>query len=354
MSIRKMQLALVCLVGLIVFNGCKEKPEEKGNVLGDVYILNEGGWGENNASLSCYNSQTKQVVNDCFLTQNGRGLGDLANDLKAYGGKLYCVVNGSSTVEVMDISTGKSVKQIRLFDGANARSPRRIAFWQNKAYVCCYDGTVVRIDTASLAVEASVNVGRNPEDLCVSNGKLYVSNSGGLDFPNYDTTVSVIALSSFTETKKITVGANPSRIQADAYDNVYLIVVGNYYDVPTTFKCINSQTDALTQSFDIVASNFVISGSSAYLYQYDYSTYSYWVKEFNVVSKQVAKENFLSESVDLQTPYGISVDASNGDVYIADARNFKESGDVYCFDKNGKKKFVLGVGQNPNHILIIK
>lgn len=352
-SRRSRRWALICLLGLVVLSGCDGKTEEK-EVLGDVYILNEGGWGTNDASLSCYNSKTKQLQNDCFQVQNKRGLGDLANDLKLYGNKLYCVVNGSSTVEVMDISTGKSIKQIHLFEGNAAKSPRRIAFWQSKAYVCCYDGTVVRIDTASLAVEASIKVGRNPEDLCVSNGKLYVSNSGGLDFPNYDNTVSVVDLAAFTETKKITVGANPNRIAADSYGNVFLIVMGDYGETPAAFKCISSQTDAVTHSFDIAASNFAISGNTAYLYQYDYFTETYWVKEFNVANKTITKENFFTEAVDLKTPYGIAVDATNGDVYIGDARYFKESGDVYCFGSNGKKKFVLNVGLNPNNIVVVR
>ena len=346
---RKMKLALVCL-SLVVFSSCKEEARVNNEFLGDVYILNEGGWNSNNASLSCYNSQTKQLQNDCFRIKNKRGLGDLANDLKVYGGKLYCVVNGSNTVEVMNVQTGESVKRISLPN----KSPRRIAFWQNKAYVCCYDGTVVRIDTASLTVEATVNVGRNPEDLCVSNGKLYVSNSGGLDFPDYDNTVSVVDLATFTETKKITVGANPGRIAADSYGNVFLIVVGDYGETPAAFKCISSQTDVVTHSFDISASNFTISGNTAYLYQYDYFTETYWVKEFNVVSKTITKENFFSETVELKTPYGIAVDATNGDVYISDAREFKESGDVYCFGSNGKKKFKLEVGVNPSNIVIVK
>jgi len=346
MCSRKMKLALVCLAGLILLNGCPKPPPQE-EVLGDVYILNEGGWGANNASLSCYNSTTKALSKDCFLTQNKRGLGDLANDLKRYGGKLYCVVNGSNTVEVMDMLTGKSIKQISL----SGKSPRRIAFWQNKAYVCCYDGTVVRIDTAALTVGTAVNVGRNPEDLCVSNGKLYVTNSGGLDFPNYDSTVSVVDLKTFTETKRIIVGVNPSRIQADNYGNVFLIVTGNYGDVPTTFKCISSQTDEVTHSFDIPANNFTISGNSAYLCQFLPSP---WVMEFNIVSKQITKANFFSEAVDIQSPYGIAVDASNGDVYLTDARNFKESGDLYCFNKNGKFKFKLEMGVAPNGVVIVR
>jgi len=252
----------------------------------------------------------------------------------------------------MNLQTGEAVKQISLA----GKSPRRIAFWKNKAYVCCFDGTVVQIDTASFAVEKSVKVGRNPEDLCVSNGKLYVSNSGGLDYANsnYDTTVSVVDLNSFAELKKIPVGLNPNRIQADSYGNVYVIVTGNYGSVPTVFKCISSQSDTVTHTFDIPVTNFTISGNSAYLCHYNYDNGSCWIKEFNVVSKQVVKENFFTETVDIKAPYSISVDAANGDVYIGDARNYVESGDVYCFGKNGKKKFKLEVGVNPCDIVVVR
>jgi YVTN family beta-propeller protein len=346
-----MRWALICLLGVAVLNGCKpEKPQEEEDVLGDVYVLNQGGMGMNNASLSCYNSQTKALLKDCFLAKNKRGLGDVGNDLKAYGSKLYCVVNGSNTVEVMSVSTGVSVKQIPLA----GKSPRRIAFWKSKAYICCWDGTVVQIDTASLAVEKTVSVGRNPEDLCVSNGKLYVSNSGGLDYPNYDNSVSVVDLASFAELKKIEVGVNPSRIAADDYGNVFVIVIGNYDDIPTKFKCISSQSDAVTHTFDLAVSNFTISGNIAYIYQCEYPYDSYWVKEFNVVSKTVTKENFFTEAVDIQAPYGITVNKSNGDVYIGDARDYKTNGDVHCFGSNGKKKFTLNVGFFPSDIVVVK
>jgi YVTN family beta-propeller protein len=344
-------LALICIAGIIAFNSCKKDPKAPPEVLGDIYILNEGTMGMNNASLSCYNSQTKELSNDYFLEKNKRGLGDIANDLKAYGGKLYCVVNGSNTVEVMNLYTGESVKQIPLPN----KSPRSIAFWKNKAYVCSFDGTVVQIDTASLAVEKSVKAGRNPEDLCVSNGKLYVSNSGGLDYPNYDSTVSVIDLQTFTEIKKIPVGVNPCRIQADDYGNVFLVVMGNYDDVQTTFKCISSQIDTVTDVFNIPATNFTLSGNTAYLYQYDYfGSGTFLVKEFNVLSKQIVKDNFLSETVAIQVPYGISVHPKSGDVYITDSRQFRESGDVHCFDKNGKKKFSLSVGVGPSKVVFVK
>jgi hypothetical protein len=55
-------------------------------------------------------------------------------------------------------------------------------------------------------------------------GKIYVANSGGLDFQdaNYDHTVSVIDLNSFEEIEQIEVGLNPYQVFADSQGDVYV------------------------------------------------------------------------------------------------------------------------------------
>lgn len=89
-------------------------------------------------------------------------MGDTANDMALYGGKLYIVVNVSSTIEVIDFQTGVSIKQIpMLAENGSSRQPRHITFHKDKAYVCSYDGTVARIDTTSLEIDALTKAGRN-------------------------------------------------------------------------------------------------------------------------------------------------------------------------------------------------
>ena len=60
---------------------------------------------------------------------------------------------------------------------------------------------------------------------------------------------------------------------------------------------------------------------------------------------------FITDGTNLQMPYGITVNPLNGDVYITDAHNFTVTGDVFCFDKNGKKKFSFSAGLNPSAIV---
>ena len=355
---KKNLLKLLFITAILLLGACddmenKTSPE---NPITDsrLFVLCEGLANWNNSTLAMI--ENGAITPDFFTYENKRGLGDTANDIKRYGNKIYIVVSGSSTVEVIDHHTGKSLKQISLLDEKNlARQPRYITFYNENAYVCSFDGTVARIDTASLEVTGTVLCGRNPDGICVARQKLYVSNSGGLDFPGYDNTVSVIDLESFTELKKIETGINPSTIMADSRDNVYVVSRGNYGTNPYMFQKINTEIDVVEQTFDeIQALNFTIHNDTAYLYNYDYSQKSFWIKTFDCNSGVIISENFITDDTKITTPYSITINPTNGDVYVTDAKGYIIKGDVFCFDRNGKKKFVISeIGINPNKVIFV-
>ena len=190
----------VLVLFAVVATACHKKPVTPDNPAVErngMYILNEGLLNYNNSTISFYNFNTKEVTMDIFTAVNNRGLGDTGNDLQSYGSKLYCVVSISENVQVMDQNTAKVVGTVPM----RGKTPRKICFSGPKAYVSCYDGTVVRFGTSTFVVEETLTVGPNPEGVCIANGKLYVANSGGLS--GYATTVSVINLSSFSVIKEI-------------------------------------------------------------------------------------------------------------------------------------------------------
>ncbi|MBP5677765.1 MAG: hypothetical protein J6W88_04640 [Bacteroidales bacterium] len=80
---------------------------------GTAYVLNEGSWGGNNASLSRVELATGNITNGVFAAANSRGLGDVAQDIIVYGTKAYIAVSFSNTVEVVSVSDNKA-KQIKL------------------------------------------------------------------------------------------------------------------------------------------------------------------------------------------------------------------------------------------------
>lgn len=320
----------------------------------EVYVLSEGLFNLNNSTLARYSYKDGSLETDYFSAINKRGLGDTANDMQLYGNKLYIVVNVSSDIEVVDFTTGKSLKQIPLLtDSGNAREPRYITFAGGKAYVCSYDGTVARIDTTSLAVDGLVTVGRNPDGICTTNGKLYVSNSGGLDTGNVDHTVSVVNLSTFTETGKIEVGPDPGKIIAADDGTVYVVTRGkNISSGDYHLVAINSQTDAVTKIYNEKVLNFAISGDIAYMYQYNYTTQTSSIVVFNLKSGTVVRNNFITDGTTVNTPYAIGINPYSGNVYITDAYDYKTKGDLLCFSPEGVLQFRLSnIGLNPNTIL---
>lgn len=327
-----------------------------------IYVLCEGLFQLNNSRLAHYDfnnpDSTKRFVHDFFRRVNKRGLGDTANDMRFYGSKLYIVVNVSSQIEVVDAQTGFSIKQIPLFDEqGRAREPRYIDFHEGKAYVCSFDGTVARIDTASLEVEAFAKVGRNPDGICIVRQKIYVSNSGGLDHPNYDHTVSVVDIASFKEIKKIDVGMNPYKIHADTQNDVYVTTRGDYGKNGYAFHKIDSQTDEKVHSFNnLSVYNFEIFNDRAYLYHYDFNKKKSWIKVFDCRTESIIDDMFIKDStVVIATPYSISINPYNEDVYVTDALNFENRGSIFCFNKEGFFKFrIRSVGVNPNRVLFLQ
>jgi hypothetical protein len=314
-----------------------------------LYVLNQGIFNDNNSTLSFYNYSSKQVTTDIFSSVNGRGLGDTGNDIEIYGSKMYIVVNVSSTLEVVDAKTGKSIKQIKLFNGATARQPRDVVFYKNNAFITSYDGTVAVMDTTALAVSQYIPVGRNPEELTVANGKLYVANSGGLDYPNYDNTVSVINLSTLTVTKTLTVVVNPQNVVADNYGNVYVLSAGDYASIPSSLAIIDDNADVVKSQTNFDGSNMAIQGDNIY-----FITSAGKIEIYNAKTQSVSNTSFITDGTVITTPYYVTADAGTGEVFVTDAKDYSSNGTLFAFDQTGKKEYSVTVGINPGRIALLK
>lgn len=337
--------------------GCSDDDDNKGGnspfpeqtSLNGVYVLNSGKKGSNNSSLSFYDFETKKVEEDIFKKKNGRGLGDTANDILIYGSKIYIAVSNSNVIEVTDLQ-GKSLKQI-VSDG-DPLQPRFFASHNGKVYVSLFDGYVARLDTTSLSIESKVKVGRNPEQLVIANNKLYVANSGGLDYSTpvgYDKTVSVVDLPTFKEKSKIEVVINPVSVRADSQGDVYVISNGNYNDIPNTFQRIDSKTDEVSKVEVTNATEMASIGDKFYIiysqYEADWSqTISYI--SFDAINEKVISDNFITDGTTIAKPYKVGADAASNYIFVTES-DYKTNGDVYVFDTAGKLQFKFEAGLNP-------
>jgi YVTN family beta-propeller protein len=312
-----------------------------------VFILNEGSWGGNNSTLTYHNFNTKTTTADIF----GGKLGDTAQDMIAYGGKLYITVSESNCIHVLDLPTSQLLQTI-----ANIEKPRYLAVYGGKVYATAYGtttGEVLKIDTTLLSVEKTIPVGANPEGIAVAaNGKIYVAN-GGYGAGN---TVSVINTATFTAENPITVRINPNMVHADNQGNVYLTTQGNFgYSEPVDLggiQKINTQTNTVA-NIDIPAnSKFVIDGDLLYFYgsftNYatgEFSPISFGV--YNTKTEKLTADPIISDGTVIANPYAIGVNPKTKEVYISDG-NYTANGYVYVFDTDGKKKNTIQAGISAN------
>ena len=332
----------------------KENAVENTVVSTGVYVLNEGKYAANNASLTYYDFATGFASADLFLDKNNRGLGDTGQDMVKYGSKIYISVYKSSIIEVIDAKTGISTKSIPMKNAAGASSsPRSLSTANGKVYIVLYDGHVAQLDTTTLTLGQTIAVGANPDASVIANNKLYVANTGGMSAA-LDSTVSVINLSTFTEEKKITVNLNPAGIKADSYGNVYVVSNGNYGTIAGKFQKIDAATNKVTD-INIKAKNIDIVGEYAYIYSFTYD--ASWqatnktIAVYDVKNEKLVSGNIVTTNI-IKTPYCIEVDPVSKDIYLG-VTDYVNNGKMYCFSQNGTLKFTFTTGVNPNKVIFI-
>ncbi len=332
------------------------------------YLLNEGNMGSNKCTLDFFDCTTGYYRQNIYAETNPNvvlELGDVGNDIQVYGSKLYAVINCSNFVEVMDKANARHIGEIRI------PNCRNIVFHEGYAYVSSYAGPVqidpnarlgyvAKVDTATLQVVDECTVGYQPEEMAVVGNKLYVANSGGYRVPDYDRTVSVIDLNTFTEIKQIDVAINLHRIEADGQGYLYVSSRGDYYDMGSDLFVIDSRTDEVVDTLGVAVSEMCIDDGMLYVLG---SEYSYTASDGRAVSyakidtetRNIVSRNFITDGTEkeITMPYGLAVNPETKEIYVTDAKSYVVSGTLYCFTPDGRKKWSATTGDIPAHFAFL-
>lgn len=367
-------LAGALALGVLTITGCSndpdepepEKPGDESGVVDGVvglYVLNEGNMGANKCTLDYYDYATGTYTRNIYAERNPNQvmeLGDTGNDMAIYNGRIYIVVNGSHKVEVLDAKTARRIGQV------DVSSPRYIAFDGTYGYVSSFvggegdNGSVVRFNLSTLALDGKVSVGKQPEEIVVDGGKLYVANSGQLS-PEYDNTISVVDLGSFTYSGSIEVDINMHHLRLDGQGDMWVSSRGNYGDVPANLYRLKRENGTYGKpvAIDRLCANFTI--SSDYLYYYGTAYDADWNMTVSYGKLGPLDKgtdylgSFLSAdaAAEIMAPYAIAIHPGTGDILMTDARNYVSSGKLFCFNSKGEKQWEATTGDIPGHLAFL-
>jgi len=350
--INNMKTLLVLLSITFLFS-CKKDPKPElvnSQFNNGVLCMNEGLFQQNNATLSYYNLDSNKTNLNQFSIVNGRGLGDTANDMIEYTylDKHYIAiaVDVSSQIEIIDALTLKSIKQIPIFNGTNAREPRSVAYHDNHLYSINFDGTVSKINLETHLISSNLMCGQNPEKAEIANNKMYVVNSGGLNSPTYDNTITIIDLTNFTIISTLISDINCSSIVKDSQDELYLISRGNYNSIEPKLLRINTKTNTVIQSFNINLTS--LDYYNDILYYYNNTTQNIYT--FNTTTETI-DSNPLIDCSNFQTMYGIHINDLEQLIYLVDANGYTNSSIIKCYSLSGVFQYEFTAGLNTGQLL---
>lgn len=246
-------MATACAV-LLLITACEKEKEDPApavpSQLNGVFIINEGAFGQANASVSFASSDSTYYTQDLYSAANGFPAGDILQSMSIHNGKAYLCVNNSQKVEVVSMTNFKRTATI---SGIN--SPRFMVARQTTGYISDWaTNKVFKINLQSNTINGSVACGSGPEEMLISGDRLFVCNGGGF---GDDSSITVIDLNSFTVSSTIYPGVNPSSIRADKDGNIWVLCKGTLGSdfTPTPDDAggkivrINPSSSSITQSF---------------------------------------------------------------------------------------------------------
>ncbi|NDF59501.1 MAG: hypothetical protein EB100_00305 [Crocinitomicaceae bacterium] len=312
-----------------------------------LLVLNEGLYSLNNSTLSWISFDKQIVHSDLFLQKTNRSLGDTGNDLLKYGSKIYIVMNVSSTIEVLDANSGSFIHQLSMMTSNRSKQPRKIVGYGGNVFVSCFDGFVDVIDTINFTIVKRIKVGDNPDAIQCVRDKIYVSNSGGLNFPNYDSTLSVLNPLTLTETKKIVVGPNPGKIVSrQDGKSIYVIVRGDYGSRPSRLKGVDVSSDEIYFNSSFEVQDIAQFKNNLLLFQSNTTKIQLFDTELNILSQKAVVSN-----LSIQTFYGMTFLKKRNEVCVFDANSYTNSGSIHMYSIDGIYKSKFNVGLNPSSLI---
>ena len=312
-----------------------------------LFVLCEGNYMYGNASLSYYDPVAKKVENEVFARSNAFPIGDVAQSMTIYDGLCWVVINNSGVIFAIDPATFREKRRITGFT-----SPRYIHFLgPHKAYVTqIWDPRIYIVDPTACTITGYIDTGMDFEtgstEMMVQIGKYIYVNCW-----SYQNRILMIDTDTDTLIKELVVGIQPSVILKDCYDKLWVITDGGYEGSPygherATLSRIDAEGFVVEKTFHFEwgssPRSLCLSGDGSRIYWINGGIYA-----MDVAGEVLPRQPLIEAGNGLF--YSLTVDPSNGDIYVGDAIDYTQNGIVTRYSASGELLDTFSVGINPGN-----
>lgn len=309
-----------------------------------LFICNEGNFQYGNATLSYYDPNSRTIENEVFNRANGMKLGDVAQSMVIRDGIGWVVVNNSHIVFAIDIDTFREVGRI-----TNLPSPRYIHFISDtKAYITqIWDNRIYIVNPKSYQITGHIVC---PDMTMESGSTEQMVQLGDYLYVNcwsYQNRILKIDTRTDTIVDSLTVGVQPTSLVLDRYGKLWTITDGGYagspygYEAPALY-CIDTQSFTIEKQF-----NFRLGDSPSEIVINSSGDTIYWINDdiwsMDVTAERMSVRPIIESRGTIY--YGLTVSPVNGDIYIADAIDYRQQGAIYRYTAEGEliDEFYAGI-----------
>ena len=271
-------------------------------------------------------------------------LGDVAQSITIRDGIGWVVVNNSHVIFAIDLNTAKEVGRI-----TNLTSPRYIHFLSDeKAYVTqIWDNRIFIINPKKFEITGYINcpgmtMENGSTEQMVQWGKYIYVNCW-----SYQNRILKIDTTTDKVVGELEVGIQPTSLKLDCNGKLWTVTDGGYegapygYEAPALYR-IDAESFTIEKEFRFqkgdAPSEVMLNGAGDKIY---------WINDdiwaMDVAASHLPTRPFLPYNDTIY--YGLTIDPSTGDVYIADAIDYQQQGKIYRYSSQGEliDEFYVGI-----------
>ena len=314
--------------------------------------MNEGTFTYANSSLSYYDFATNTVENNLFFRVNNAPIGDVGQSLTLIGDDLYIVVNNSKYIYKVDAKTIVYKAKIEGFT-----SPRyMLQVSADKAYVTDLVSTGFWVLNLNTLEKTFVETGNTTEAIVKVGNEVFMSN-----WSNYYTitetsnhSIQVIDCVNDTLVETIDVAQEPNSMVVDKYNHIWVSCSGGYMPPQDpAIICIDAATHQIIKRFDLAEGSYPSgltidgAGENIFFMNGGYGTLN--IYKMSVDATEIPETPFVTSGG--KVFYNLKVDPASGDLYVTDAKNYVQNGDLLHYSADGTLLGTYELGLIPSYML---
>lgn len=308
------------------------KIEASSLTLQQLLIANEGNFQWGNAEITYVNLLTGEIIQDCYQTKNQTLLGDVCQSMQVFDKKIFIILNNSQKIIVLDQET-----LIKTGEISNLESPRYfLPLSKNKAYVTDLYGQGIHVvNPETLQKIKKINIPAWTESLLSKNGLTYVCSRNNHWLYIIDESTDLL-------TDSILIGYGSNSIQMDLDSNLWVLCHGDInknepaglYQINTTSRAAHLTLSLPNQE---IAWKMSINGSKNELFFIQKDIYRVRISQPSVADKVIPG--------DQKNYYGLKIHPENNYIFVGNARDYVQKGEVEVYDPSGvlKSTFPSGI-----------